>query len=40
MDEPTAQVLDIRKKLADEWYESGIQEGKEFAMFMDEITKA
>ena len=30
----------MRKKLTDEWKERGVQEGKEYAILTDEMTRA
>jgi len=32
--------IEVRKQLTDEWYERGVQEGLEYAILTDEITKA
>ncbi len=32
--------IDVRKELTDEWEQRGIQQGQEFAILTDEITKA
>lgn len=32
--------IEVRKELTDEWQESGVKEGLEFAILTDEITKA
>lgn len=34
------QTIEMRKKLTDEWKERGVQEGKEYAILTDEMTKA
>ena len=34
------QAIQVRKELTDEWQKRGVQEGKEFAILTDEITKA
>ncbi len=34
------QTIEIRKKLTDEWKNRGIEEGKEYAILTDEMTKA
>lgn len=33
-------TIRVRKELTDEWQKRGVQEGKEFAILTDEITKA
>lgn len=32
--------IEVRKELTDEWQERGVQEGREFALLTDEITRA
>lgn len=34
------QTIEMRKKLTDEWKERGVQEGKEYAILTDEMTRA
>lgn len=34
------QTIEMRKKLTDEWQERGVQEGKEYAILTDEMTRA
>ncbi len=34
------KTIEVRKELTDEWEERGLKEGLEFAILMDEITKA
>ena len=34
------QTIEMRKKLTDEWKERGVEEGKEYAILTDEMTKA
>lgn len=34
------KTIEVRKELTDEWEERGVQEGMEFAILTDEITKA
>lgn len=34
------KAIEIRKELTDEWADSGVKEGFEFAMLTDELTKA
>jgi hypothetical protein len=34
------KTIEVRKELTDEWKERGVQEGLEFAILTDEITKA
>ena len=34
------QTIEMRKKLTDEWKERGVQEGVEYAILTDEMTKA
>lgn len=34
------QTIEMRKKLTDEWKERGVQEGREYAILTDEMTKA
>ena len=34
------QTIEMRKKLTDEWKECGVQEGKEYAILTDEMTRA
>jgi hypothetical protein len=34
------KTIEVRKNLTDEWQERGVQEGLEFAILTDEITKA
>lgn len=34
------QAIQVRKELTDEWQDRGIQQGKEYAILTDEITRA
>lgn len=34
------QTIEMRKKLTDEWKERGVEEGREYAILTDEMTKA
>ena len=34
------QAIQVRKELTDEWHERGIQQGREYAILTDEITRA
>ena len=34
------QAIQVRKELTDEWQNRGVQQGKEFAILTDEITRA
>ena len=34
------QAIQVRKELTDEWQERGIQQGREYAILTDEITRA
>ena len=34
------QAIQVRKELTDEWQDRGVQQGKEYAILTDEITKA
>ena len=40
MDQPTAEAIQVRKELTDEWDARGVQKGVEYAILTDEISRA